>query len=50
MSTYHTLANLAQTLGMLLFIGGFLLVLAYALLPKNRATFDAAARAPLNDD
>jgi cytochrome c oxidase cbb3-type subunit IV len=50
MSTYHTLANIAQTFGMLLFIGGFLLVVVYALLPRNRATFDAAARAPLHED
>ena len=33
-----------------IFIVLFLLVVAYALWPRNRATFDKAARAPLRED
>jgi len=32
-----------------LFVAVFLAIVAYALWPKNRARFDAAARMPLED-
>ncbi len=47
---YETLAGFAQTWGLLFFFAVFIGVLVYALWPKNRAKFDAAARMPLNDD
>jgi cytochrome c oxidase cbb3-type subunit 4 len=33
-----------------LFVAFFLAVLAYAFWPRNRKTFDAAARLPLRED
>jgi cytochrome c oxidase cbb3-type subunit 4 len=48
--TYAFLAHLAQTLGLLLFMGGFLAISAYALWPSNRKRFDDAARMPLSED
>jgi cytochrome c oxidase cbb3-type subunit 4 len=47
---YETLASFAQTWGLLFFFAVFIGVLIYALWPKNRETFDAAARMPLMDD
>jgi cbb3-type cytochrome oxidase subunit 3 len=44
------LSDLAQTVGTILFVGAFLLVLAYALSPHNRRIFDRAASVPLDDD
>jgi cytochrome c oxidase cbb3-type subunit IV len=32
------------------FVGFFLMVLFYALRPRNRATFDDAAKMPLRED
>ena len=32
------------------FVGLFIAVLVYALRPRNKTTFDAAARAPLRED
>jgi cytochrome c oxidase cbb3-type subunit IV len=49
-TTYETLAHIAQTAGILLFMTGFLMIVGYALWPKNQAKFDKAARAPLNDE
>jgi cytochrome c oxidase cbb3-type subunit IV len=49
-STYEWLAQIAQSAGLLYFLAIFLAVLAYALWPKNRRTFDAAARVPLQED
>jgi cytochrome c oxidase cbb3-type subunit 4 len=48
--TYSTLASFAQTGGLLLFVIGFSLAVAYALLPSNRATYEQAARLPLEED
>ncbi|RXF73183.1 cbb3-type cytochrome c oxidase subunit 3 [Hansschlegelia zhihuaiae] len=48
--TYETLAHLAQTAGLLFFFSLFAAVLGYALRPRNRARFDAAARTPLRED
>ena len=47
---YDTLSKFAQTGGLLLFVGAFVLVLAYALGPGRRDRFDRAARLPLNED
>jgi cytochrome c oxidase cbb3-type subunit 4 len=33
-----------------LFVGIFIAIVVYALWPRNRATFDAAARMPLRED
>lgn len=46
---YETLSSFAQTGGLLIFIGLFAGVLAYALWPRNQAKFDAAANAPLTE-
>ncbi|GGK23699.1 cbb3-type cytochrome c oxidase subunit 3 [Salinarimonas ramus] len=50
MDTYNILASFAQTGGLLIFVFGFALVLAYALMPSNRSTFDKAARTPIEED
>lgn len=50
METYAFLANIAQTWGLLAFMTGFALVFVYALMPSKRATFDKAARMPLEED
>jgi cytochrome c oxidase cbb3-type subunit 4 len=49
-STYKFLAELAQSAGLLYFVGMFLAVVAYAMWPKNKAKFDQAAQMPLQDD
>jgi len=43
-------SDLALTLWTPLFVGLFLAVLAYALWPGNRASFDDAAKMPLRED
>ncbi|MBS7804757.1 cbb3-type cytochrome c oxidase subunit 3 [Rhizobiales bacterium TNE-4] len=48
--TYQTLANFAQTWGLLGFMALFGLVLFYALRPSNKKMFDEAARIPLEKD
>lgn len=48
--TYTTLAQFAQTGGLVYFVLTFLAVVAYALWPRNRSRFDEAARIPLNED
>jgi cytochrome c oxidase cbb3-type subunit 4 len=50
MSTYRFLAELAQSAGLLYFVGMFLAVVAYAMWPTNKAKFDQAAQMPLQDD
>jgi cytochrome c oxidase cbb3-type subunit 4 len=50
MSTYTFLAELAQSAGLLYFVGMFLAVVAYAMWPRNKAKFDQAAQMPLQDD
>lgn len=47
---FERLTHFAQTGGMLIFVGIFALVLAYALWPRNQAKFDRAARMPLDGD
>lgn len=48
--TYETLAGFAQTWGTVFFVILFALATWYALNPRNRDVFDAAARAPLEKD
>lgn len=48
--TYESAAAFAQTSGLVYFVGLFSAVLFYALRPRHRARFDAAAHLPLNED
>jgi cbb3-type cytochrome oxidase subunit 3 len=48
--TYDTVASLCQVVSLLMFIGMFLVVLAYALKPSNRGRFEHAQRSALNLD
>jgi cytochrome c oxidase cbb3-type subunit 4 len=48
--TYRTLAEFAQSWGLVYFVVVFLVVLAYALWPSRKAQFDEAARLPLSED
>jgi cytochrome c oxidase cbb3-type subunit IV len=45
--TYDTVAAFSQVTSLLMFIGMFAAVLAYAFWPKNRARFEAAQRRAL---
>lgn len=47
---YETLSKLAQTVGLLLFVAAFAMVLYYALSPRNKKTFADAARLPLDEE
>jgi cytochrome c oxidase cbb3-type subunit 4 len=49
-STYNMLAYIAQSVGVIYFMGLFMAVLVYALWPSNKARFDEAARMPLRED
>ena len=49
-NTYAFLAGIAQQLGVVFFMTIFLGVVAYAIWPKNRDKFDAAAEIPLKED
>lgn len=49
-STYQTLAEFAQTWGLLYFVAVFLAVLIYALWPSRQRQFDEDARIPLRED
>jgi cytochrome c oxidase cbb3-type subunit 4 len=44
------LADFIANLWTPLFVAVFLAVVAYALWPRNRTSFDAAARMPLRED
>ena len=46
--TYDTIATISQVTSLLLFIGMFVAVIAYALWPKNAARFDTAQRRALD--
>ncbi|MTI42425.1 cytochrome c oxidase cbb3-type subunit 4 [Roseibium hamelinense] len=48
--TYTAVAGFAQTWGLLYFVILFAIVVAYALWPKNRKSFDDAAQIPLRED
>ena len=47
---YEFLAHTAQTFGLVLFVLAFLLVLLYALNPRNREKFERAREIPLKDE
>jgi cytochrome c oxidase cbb3-type subunit 4 len=47
---YAYLAGLAQSVGLVYFVGIFVIVCAYALWPSNRERFERAASLPLNED
>lgn len=48
--TYESVSWFAQTFGLVFLVVMFAGVLVYALWPANRNKFDAAARAPLEED
>jgi cytochrome c oxidase cbb3-type subunit 4 len=48
--TYGTIRSLAGTAGLLLFVGMFVLVLAYVFWPGNKDSFERARRLPLESD
>ena len=47
---YEDVAALSGTVGLILFMVLFAVVLVYALWPANRRKFDDAARIPLKED
>ena len=47
---YETLSQIAQTWGLVLFVVAFVLVLIYALSPRNKADFEDASNIPLRDE
>ncbi len=47
---YETLASFAQTWGLVIFVVAFLLVLFYALNPRNKARFDEARNIPFKEE
>ena len=49
-TTYKFLASLAQSMGVIYFMGIFLAVVVYAMWPSNKERFEEAARMPLNED
>ena len=48
--SYETLARFAQQGGSIYFCTLFVAVMIYALWPRNRSRFDAAARIPLDEE
>ncbi|NLH81659.1 MAG: cbb3-type cytochrome c oxidase subunit 3 [Phyllobacteriaceae bacterium] len=50
MATYESVAHFAQTWGLVYFFVIFAGVLVYALIPKNKRSFDEASRIPLRED
>jgi cytochrome c oxidase cbb3-type subunit 4 len=48
--TYAAVAHFAQTWGLAYFVAVFLAVLAYALWPSRRRTFEQAAQIPFRED
>lgn len=47
--TYQDASYFAQTYGLLYLFGLFVIVLVYALWPKNKKKFDEAANIPLEE-
>ncbi len=50
MSTYETLANFAQTWGLLFFFNNMAGTEIYTFWPSNKDKFDEAANMPLRED
>lgn len=48
--TYEAISQFAQQGGAVYFGGLFVVVLIYALWPRNKARFDRAARIPLDEE
>jgi cytochrome c oxidase cbb3-type subunit 4 len=48
--TYSIMSQMAQQAGSLYFVLIFLGACVYAFWPRNKAEFDKAARAPLDDE
>jgi cbb3-type cytochrome oxidase subunit 3 len=48
--TYDSVASTCQVVSLLMFVGMFLAVLAYALKPSNGARFERAQKTALNLD
>jgi len=48
--TYETVSTVAPIIGLVLFLGLFVGICAYAFWPKNRDKFRRAARLPLDED
>jgi cytochrome c oxidase cbb3-type subunit 4 len=48
--TYESAAQFAQTWGLVYAVALFCGALAYALWPRNKSTFDRAARMPLDGE
>lgn len=50
MSVENIVSNFVLTWWTPIFVGIFIAIVVYALWPRNRAKFDAAARMPLRED
>jgi cytochrome c oxidase cbb3-type subunit 4 len=48
--TYRAVAEAAQQIGLVYFVALFALVLAYALWPSRKKSFEDAARIPFKED
>ncbi|HXQ17537.1 MAG TPA: cbb3-type cytochrome c oxidase subunit 3 [Caulobacteraceae bacterium] len=48
--SYAAISEFAQRGGSIYFLSIFVIACAYAFWPRNKAEFDKAARAPLEDD
>ena len=48
--TYAAISHFAQQAGSIYFVTVFIGACVYAFWPRNKAAFDRAARAPLDDD
>ena len=48
--TYEEVAGITGAIGLVFFMAMFAVVLAYAFWPRNKAKFDEAARAPLDEE
>jgi cytochrome c oxidase cbb3-type subunit IV len=47
---YNTVSSFSQSYGLLYLFGLFLIIIAYALWPRNKEKFDKAAKIPLEED
>ena len=47
---YHSVSAFAQSYGLLYLFGLFIVVLAYALWPRNKEKFDKAAQIPFEEE
>ena len=50
LTAHNLVSDFVTTLWTPLFVGVFIVIVAYALWPRNRTKFDAAAQIPLRDD